>query len=43
MSGGTDCAAPLARLNQERARVDLVLLVSGNQPWLGFQNAAGGT
>ena len=33
--GGTDCSAPLALLNKERARVDLVILVSDNQSWVG--------
>jgi 60 kDa SS-A/Ro ribonucleoprotein len=32
--GGTNCSAPLARLNAERARVDLVVFVSDNQSWL---------
>lgn len=33
-SGGTNCSAPLARLNRRRARGDLVLYVSDNQSWL---------
>ncbi len=32
--GGTNCSAPLARLNAERAKVDLVVFVSDNQSWL---------
>jgi 60 kDa SS-A/Ro ribonucleoprotein len=32
--GGTNCSAPLARLNAERAKVDLVLFVSDNQSWM---------
>ena len=32
-SGGTDCAAPLAHLNAESARGDLVILVSDNESW----------
>lgn len=32
--GGTDCSAPLARLNAEKAVVDLVVFVSDNQSWL---------
>jgi len=32
--GGTNCSAPLALLNQERAKVDLVILVSDNESWV---------
>ncbi|WP_119303646.1 vWA domain-containing protein [Dongia deserti] len=32
--GGTNCSAPLARLNAERAKVDLVVFVSDNQSWV---------
>jgi 60 kDa SS-A/Ro ribonucleoprotein len=32
--GGTNCSAPLALLNQERATVDLVILVSDNESWV---------
>ena len=32
--GGTACSAPLARLNEVRAKVDLVLLVSDNESWM---------
>lgn len=32
--GGTNCSAPLAFLNQERAVVDLVILVSDNESWV---------
>lgn len=32
--GGTCCSAPLARLNRERAKVDLVILVSDNESWV---------
>ncbi|TWO64914.1 RNA-binding protein [Caenimonas sedimenti] len=32
--GGTNCSAPLALLNKERARVDLVILVSDNESWV---------
>jgi len=32
--GGTNCNAPLALLNQERAKVDLVILVSDNESWV---------
>lgn len=39
--GGTNCAAPLAQLNAERARPDLVIMVSDNQSWI--QQQAHGT
>jgi len=32
--GGTNCSAPLALLNKERAAVDLVVLVSDNESWV---------
>jgi 60 kDa SS-A/Ro ribonucleoprotein len=32
--GGTNCSAPLALLNKERAKVDLVILVSVNESWV---------
>lgn len=32
--GGTNCSAPLALLNKERAQVDLVVLVSDNESWI---------
>lgn len=32
--GGTNCSAPLALLNRERAQVDLVVLVSDNESWI---------
>jgi 60 kDa SS-A/Ro ribonucleoprotein len=32
--GGTNCSAPLALLNKERASVDLVILVSDNESWV---------
>jgi 60 kDa SS-A/Ro ribonucleoprotein len=32
--GGTNCSAPLALLNRERAAVDLVILVSDNESWV---------
>ena len=33
--GGTNLAAPLARLNETGARPDLVVIVSDNQSWMG--------
>jgi 60 kDa SS-A/Ro ribonucleoprotein len=32
--GGTNCSAPLALLNRERAKADLVILVSDNESWV---------
>lgn len=32
--GGTNCSAPLELLNDERAKVDLVVIVSDNQSWV---------
>jgi len=32
--GGTACSAPLALLNKEKAKVDLVVLVSDNESWV---------
>jgi 60 kDa SS-A/Ro ribonucleoprotein len=32
--GGTNCSAPLAELNRQRAAVDLVILVSDNESWV---------
>ena len=32
--GGTNCSAPLAVLNRERATVDVVILVSDNESWV---------
>jgi 60 kDa SS-A/Ro ribonucleoprotein len=32
--GGTNCSAPLVLLNKERAKVDLVILVSDNESWV---------
>lgn len=42
-SGGTDCATPVALLNRQGRRADLVVLVSDNESWAGFQNARAGT
>ena len=39
--GGTNCSAPLARLNQRRERGDLVVFISDNQSWM--DRAAQGT
>ena len=32
--GGTNCSAPLALLNKERAKVDTVIIVSDNESWV---------
>jgi 60 kDa SS-A/Ro ribonucleoprotein len=32
--GGTNCSAPLAMLNKEGAKVDVVILVSDNESWV---------
>jgi len=37
--GGTNCGAPLAHLNERRARGDMVIYVSDNQSWVDAGNA----
>ena len=37
--GGTDCSAPLAKLNAERAKIDLVVFISDNQSWMDARTA----
>ncbi|MGN7613489.1 vWA domain-containing protein [Magnetococcales bacterium HHB-1] len=32
--GGTNCSAPLERLNRKRSKVDLVVMVSDNESWV---------
>jgi 60 kDa SS-A/Ro ribonucleoprotein len=32
--GGTNCSAPLAKLNAERAKVDTVVFISDNESWV---------
>jgi 60 kDa SS-A/Ro ribonucleoprotein len=39
--GGTNCSAPVAMLNGERAAVDLVVVVSDNQSWVDASGARG--
>ncbi len=39
--GGTNCSAPLAHLNQRKASVDLVIIVSDNESWAGLQRGRG--
>jgi len=36
--GGTNCSAPLRRLAEERAKVDLVVFISDNQSWMDPSN-----
>jgi phosphohistidine swiveling domain-containing protein len=35
LGGGTNCAAPLSHLNSQKAKADLLVMVSDNQSWLG--------
>jgi 60 kDa SS-A/Ro ribonucleoprotein len=39
-SGGTNCSAPLRRINDQRAKADMVLFVSDNMSWM--DRAGGG-
>lgn len=39
--GGTNCSAPLRRLNQEKSKGDLVITVSDNQSWIDTQVPVG--
>jgi len=39
--GGTNCAAPLAQLNREKAQAELVIYVSDNESWIGQARGAG--
>jgi len=39
--GGTSCSAPLALLNKEKAKVDMVILVSDNESWVDSNPNAG--
>lgn len=32
--GGTDCSAPMALLNQQKAKADLVIFISDNESWV---------
>jgi 60 kDa SS-A/Ro ribonucleoprotein len=38
--GGTNCSAPLAQLNREKAKPDLVLFISDNQSWIDAGSAS---
>ena len=37
--GGTNCSAPIAQLNGEKANVDLVVFISDNQSWMDAKSA----
>lgn len=37
--GGTNCSAPLARLNKQKAKGDLVIYVSDNESWMDSKRA----
>ena len=39
--GGTNCSAPLALLNRQKAQGDLVIFVSDNESWADPQNGRG--
>lgn len=41
--GGTNCSAPLEKLNRERARGDLVVFISDSQSWMDRGGARGTT
>jgi 60 kDa SS-A/Ro ribonucleoprotein len=38
--GGTNCSAPLAMLNREKAQVDVVVFVSDNESWVDARRGA---
>jgi 60 kDa SS-A/Ro ribonucleoprotein len=41
--GGTNCSAPIQQLVAERAKVDLVIIVSDNESWVDVKGGARGT
>lgn len=41
--GGTNCSAPLAKLVKERARVELVVMISDNESWIDARQGGRGT
>lgn len=41
--GGTNCSAPLAELNRQKARGDLLIYVSDNESWIDSRRGAGAT
>jgi 60 kDa SS-A/Ro ribonucleoprotein len=42
-SGGTNCSAPLAQLNRERAKGAIVIYLSDNESWVDARVSANGT
>jgi 60 kDa SS-A/Ro ribonucleoprotein len=41
--GGTNCSAPIAQLNAERASADLVVFISDNESWMDAAKGGRGT
>ncbi|WP_025884581.1 vWA domain-containing protein [Asaia prunellae] len=41
--GGTDCAAPIVRLNERKEQADLVIFISDNESWMSVDGNARGT
>jgi 60 kDa SS-A/Ro ribonucleoprotein len=41
--GGTNCSAPMAKLNKDRAMADLVIYVSDNESWVDASSGGRGT
>ena len=41
--GGTNCSAPLLKLNQQKAKGDLIIYVSDNQSWIDSKARRGAT
>jgi 60 kDa SS-A/Ro ribonucleoprotein len=39
--GGTNCSAPLARLNHQRAKGDLIIFISDNESWVDARASRG--
>lgn len=37
--GGTNCSAPLVKLNKEKAKIDLVVFISDNKSWMDARRA----
>lgn len=40
--GGTNCSAPLLQLNEEKAKVDVLIYVSDNESWMDANGRSGG-
>ena len=41
--GGTNCSAPLLKLNQQKAKGDLIIYVSDNESWIDSKTRHGAT